>query len=115
MTYLSKADIFGCNDAKTKDVNVPEWGGVVQIRTLTAAEKGRFEQKMVNKTVDYSTVLAEYVAMIVIDENGSNLFSAGDVKKLADKSAAALQRVFDAGQELNQFDAADVEALAKNS
>lgn len=114
MALLNKDEILSINDAAFKEVEVPEWGGSVMIKTMTAGEKGKFEQKMLGKTVDYSTVLAEYASLIICDEDGKRLFTAADIKKLADKSASSLQKVFDAGQSMNAMNQDDIEELAGN-
>ncbi|MFW1676458.1 hypothetical protein ACFVYJ_01570 [Pontibacter sp. JAM-7] len=114
MALLTRDAILQADDKKTAEVAIKEWGGDVRIRSLSAGEKGRFEQKMLNKNLDYSTVHAEYIAMICVDENGKNLFSAADVKALSDKSASALQRIFEEGNKLNSFDEDDLKELAKN-
>ena len=43
MALLSKADILGCNDIPTELVEVPEWGGSVKVRGMTAGERDRFD------------------------------------------------------------------------
>jgi hypothetical protein len=35
MTLLSKSAILCANDLQTEDVEVPEWGGVVRLRSFT--------------------------------------------------------------------------------
>jgi len=115
MAILSKDQIMGVQDVRTKEVAVPEWGGSVLIRTLSAGDKGRLEQKMTRADLDYSTVMAEYASLIVCDEEGKRIFSAKDIAALSEKSASALQKIFDAGQELNSLSRQDIEAIAGNS
>ena len=42
MKKLSKDDIFKADDLPTKDMDIPEWGGMLTIRTLTGAERDLF-------------------------------------------------------------------------
>lgn len=112
---LTRDDILKAEDLQTKDVDLTaHWGGIVRVRSMTAATKGRFEQKMMGKSVDYSTVLAEYAAAVLVGEDGKPLFTAKDIAALAEKSAAALQIIFDEAQALNALSQADIEGLAKN-
>ncbi len=61
--------------------------------TITRHGK-RIEQNLVN-------IRARLVALCVVDEKGQRLFSEADAVALGQKSAAALNRVFNAAQQLN--------------
>ena len=39
MTLLSKSAILCANDLQTEDVDVPEWGGTVRVRSFTGRER----------------------------------------------------------------------------
>jgi hypothetical protein len=43
MTLLSKSAILCANDLQTEDVDVPEWGGAVRVRSFTGRELDAFE------------------------------------------------------------------------
>ena len=47
MTLLSKTAILCANDLQTEDVEVPEWGGAVRVRSFTGRERDAFEASMV--------------------------------------------------------------------
>lgn len=120
MALLSKDQIFGADDLKTVDVSVPEWGGDVRVRTLTGAERDQYEADSIRtskgkREVNLSNLRARLVAMCAVDEAGQPLFERGDVLKLGQKSAAALERVFEAAATLNGMSDEDVEELAGNS
>ena len=44
--YLCRETILNANDIKTEEVNVPEWGGVVLVKSLTGSEKDKYEQSI---------------------------------------------------------------------
>jgi hypothetical protein len=119
MALLSKDQIISADDRKTKEVPVPEWGGSVLIRSLTGRERDAFEASTVktkgNKSeANYENFRARFVAECVVDEHGKKLFSnRSDVLMLGNKSVAALQRVFNAAQELNGMSEEDVEELTE--
>lgn len=121
MTTLSAADILRVDDKKLQQLEVPEWGGAVWIRTMTATERDAFEQEFVDlrqgktKSGTVANVRAKFAARILCDGNGARLFEDKDIPELGRKSASALDRVFDAGMKLNGFSKADVEELAGNS
>ena len=120
MTLLSKTDILSADDLKTQDVAVPEWYGIVRIRSLTGRERDAFEAGLVKgegkeRKVDMANMRARLVGLTVINEFGERLFTDDEVELLGAKSGAALDRVFSAAQRLNSLASEDVEQLTKNS
>jgi ABC-type branched-subunit amino acid transport system ATPase component len=115
MKRLSKNDILSADDLKHEDVEVPEWGGTVTVRTFTGDERDKFEASLIGPDgkakATLAGVRAKLVSLTVIDEKGELLFSEADVGKLGRKSAKALDRVFSAAQKLNGLSKADVDAL----
>jgi len=116
---LTKDAILAANDLVTEDVEVPEWGGTVRVRTLSGAERDAFEQAVVtrkgkNVTTNLANIRAKMVALCVVDENGQRLFADKDVLLLGTKSAAALDRVFTVAQQLAGLTDKDVDELAEN-
>jgi hypothetical protein len=118
MALLNKHDIMTVDDLKTEEVPVPEWGGSVLVRTLTARERDEFEGSTVDKKTgkpNLENFRAKLVSLCMVDENGKRLFeSRADVAMLGNKSVAALQRVFNKAQELNGFSEEDVEELTED-
>ena len=120
MSLLSKTAILAAQDLQTEDVEVPEWGGAVRVRSFTGRERDAFESSMVrgegrNRKVDLTNMRARLVGLTVIDETGQRLFTDEEVDLLGAKSGAALDRVFAIAQKLNGLSGADVEELSKNS
>ena len=120
MTLLSKTAILAANDLKSEDIEVPEWGGAVRVRSFTGRERDAFEASMVrgdgkDRKVDLTNMRARLVGLTVIDETGQRLFTDEEVDLLGAKSGAALDRVFAVAQKLNGLSGADVEELSKNS
>jgi len=119
--YLSRDAILAADDATYEDVAVPEWGGTVRVRALNGAQRDAFEasiQKLGkdgSRTFDPSDFRAKFVSRVIVDESGARIFTNADVKALSEKSAAALQRVFDAGARLSGLTEADIGTLEGNS
>jgi hypothetical protein len=118
--YLTKQAILEAQDLQTEPVEVPEWGGAVLVRSLTGRERDAYEQSvMVRRGRTYEARLtdarAKLVSLSIVDEEGVRMFSDGDVKKLTQKSAAALSRVFNMAARLSGISEADLDELAKNS
>lgn len=120
MALLSKEAILAADDRKTEDVSVPEWGGEVRIRALSGRERDEFETSMVKlngnkREENFDNLRARLVSLCVVDENNKRLFRGDkDVTQLGNKSAAALQRVFEAAQKLNGMSDEDVEELTES-
>lgn len=116
MSLLTKDQILAANDKPTKDVPVPEWGGDVRVRTMSASERDQWENETYGSgkvnTVDFR---ARFVALCLVDEAGVRVFTDEEVAELGTKSAAAMQRVFNAAQTLNALTGKDIEELEKNS
>ena len=120
MSLLSKTAILAAQDLQTEELEVPEWGGAVRVRSFTGRERDAFEASMVrgdgrDRKVDLTNMRARLVGLTVIDEAGQRLFTDEEVDLLGAKSGAALDRVFAVAQKLNGLSGADVEELSKNS
>lgn len=110
---LTRDQILMCDDLPRETVQVPEWGGEVQVRTMTGADRDTFEASLIGKEGRLENVRARLVSLALCDESGVRLFNDSDVIALGQKSAKALDRVFTVAQRLNGIGADQVDA-AKN-
>lgn len=113
---LGKEAILAAEDMATEIVEVPEWGGSVRVKALSGAERDRFEESMMagKGTARRFSMLnfrAKLVALCVVDSDGARVFEDGDVRALASKSAAALDRIVSVCQRLSRISEQDVEEL----
>jgi enoyl reductase-like protein len=119
VNYLSRDEILGADDHKYEDVDVPEWGGAVRVRSMTASVRDRIEESFLDKKRGSMGALdnmrAKVVAASVVDEHGKLLFTEADVKALGRKSSAPVNRVFSAAQRVSRMSDKDVEETVKNS
>lgn len=116
MGALTREAILEANDLRLEKVHVPEWGGDVWLRVMTGTERDNFERSvMKNGKLDSLNIRAKFAALVIVGEDGSRLFNDRDVTALGGKSAAALDRVLEAGQRLNGFSDEDVAELGKAS
>ena len=115
MSALDAAGILAAQDIITDEITVPEWGGRVYIRTMTGSERDTWEVyaqgQMTAKTV---TIRARLAAICLCDVSGKRLFTDADTAKLAEKSGAALDRVYEAAVRLNGLSADEIEKIEKN-
>ncbi len=111
---LTAANILAAQDITRRTVAVPEWGGDVCVRMMTSAARDRLEAEMAAFRGDMTNFRARLLVRCLCDEQGNQLFKDSDAVALGEKSAAALNRLFNVATELNNFTAAEVEAIEKN-
>lgn len=116
---LNRDDILNASDLTFEDVEVPEWGGKVRVRCLTAAERDRFEAEILRQTaagvqVEMHNLRAKLCGMVMVDEQGNRLFNDAEIDLLGGKSASALQRVFEVAMRLSRFTNDEIDKLAQN-
>jgi hypothetical protein len=115
---LTRDQILQAQDIQTEEVEIPEWGGSVFVRGMTGTERDAFENSIVetrgkSTRVNMRNIRAKLVAQSACDESGKPLFTPRDIDALGEKSAAALQRVFDVASRLSGISGKDVEELAE--
>jgi hypothetical protein len=110
---LTRDQILQADDLPRERVECPEWGGQVFVRMLTGAERDAIETA-IGRNGDWDHVRARFAAAFICDEHGQPLFGEHDIPALSAKSAAVLDRVFDAGQRLNRMRDADLQELVGN-
>jgi hypothetical protein len=108
---LGRADLLACEDLPVKTVAVPDWGGAVYIRRLTAGERDTFDALAVEKKgLGLRTALC---IRSLCDASGQRLFKDDEADLLAQKSARSLDVIFDAASTFNALHGKD--DLEKNS
>jgi hypothetical protein len=117
---LDRDAILAAEDKPNEILEVPEWGGSVRIRTMSGEERDAFEEAMIqgrgrNRRVNLHNIRANLTAQVLVDEEGARLFTQADIVLLGQKSARALDRIYDAASRLNGLSEKDVEDLAGNS
>ena len=117
---LTRDSILNADDLPFEDVHVPEWGGMVRVRTLTGRERDEFEAGILSgptgeRIVVHDNLRARLVSLTVVDEKGKRVFTTKDMEPLGLKSAAALDRIFSVSMRLNGLSDVDVEELVGKS
>ncbi|MGW0682865.1 hypothetical protein ACWD2L_05825 [Streptomyces sp. NPDC002754] len=113
-------DLWSIEDRETVVVAVPMWNGrKVRLRVMSAAERDSFEASTVDmrkgkQRPNIANLRARLVARCVVNKDGELVFQSGDVARLGQKSARALDFLFQKCQEINGFTEADIEELAED-
>ena len=120
---LTKEQILGSLDLKRETVEVPEWGGTILVRELTAEERDAYEAslmeaKKVGKRVEFQpnlkNVKAKMAAKCIIDHAGTRVFTDLEAVALGRKSGAALSNICDVIERLSGLDKKSKEELEGN-
>lgn len=121
MAVLTREQILGADDIQVKEVAVPEWGGEVIVKTLSGAERDSYEASLVNIDkrgknfeMNMENAKAKLIAKAIVGEDKKPVFTEADIEALGAKSASALNRVYEAVQELSGFRSEEIEDLVKN-
>lgn len=113
MKTLTKDDILNANDAQIEKVIIPEWGGDVHVKMMTAGERDVFEFYAEENKVSRN-IRAALLAFTICDKNGNTLFEPKDAPALGKRSSVAVNRAFKISSRLNALFQADIEELEKN-
>lgn len=120
MALISKSQILGASDITTETVAVPEWGGDVLVRGLSARQRGAWQQSMrVTRAgkpdMDVTFMNVSLCMLCIVDEDGKRMFEESELLALADKSASAIEAVARVALRLSGLDEEDRQALLKGS
>lgn len=113
---LNAEAILGADDIRRERVEVPEWGGHVYVQTMTGTDRDAYEMSLVDPDTGESrttNLRAKLVARCLVDEAGNRLLTDDQVDALGRKSAAALDRCFDAAARLSKISNEDIDRLGK--
>jgi hypothetical protein len=100
-------------EIKTLRVEVPEWGGAVFVRMMTAGERDRWDITVRNDA--FRDASAYLVALTACDEAGNRLFRDDQVAELAALNGVAVERVATRALRLNRLRVRDREEIRGNS
>lgn len=116
---LDREHILRGNDLPRETVRVPEWGGNVIVRCLTAAERDAYEAALYEAKQQghgiFHNARAQLVCRACCAEDGSRLFLDADAETLGRKNAAAVDRLFAVAQRLSGLGGEAEKELEKNS
>lgn len=108
--------IRAADDLPRQEVEVAEWGVTVWVRSMTGAERDRWDADLttLGESRALENIRARLVVLTTVDANGVRLFGDDDAEWLGAKGAGGLDRIFTAASKLNRLGRTDVEAAAKN-
>jgi hypothetical protein len=119
-TRLTREAFLAATALPTETVTIPELGGVIEMRGLSAATRDEFEKTMWEKKgktrqLNMQNIRARLVAMCAVDEAGQRLFTEEDVAAIGEIRADVIDRLFSVAQRLSGLGDNDVEELGQPS
>ena len=116
---LVAADVFAADDLTPEWIDIPQWDGGLFVRPMTGLERDTYEQSLVkgkgpNREFNIANARAKLVVLVAVDENDKPIFTKGDVKRLGEKSSAALNLIFELATKQSGMSEADIEELTED-
>jgi len=120
MSTLTREQILNAEDLETREVNVPEWGGKVMLKTMTGAERDAWESRIPLQTADKKIDIKEMKACLLVlcirdPKTSAFLFTEKDVPELNKKNSSVLDRLWQIASEMNGIGNKELEEIRKNS
>jgi hypothetical protein len=112
MKCLTRDQILAAEDLPRKLVEVPEWGGSVYVRHLTAQERVEWASQA---DAPKGHTIASLLVLCLVDADGHHVFTKDDIPKLLEKNGVVVDRLAGEVIELNGLRARDEERILKNS
>ena len=115
-TFITAAQLTAVNDFEIEEVEVPEWGGWVYIRSLSARERDLFEGSIgaVAGKQNLANLRARLVVLCLCDEDGNRILEDDQSEFLGAKNAQVINRLFEKARRLSGMTDKDVKELEKN-
>lgn len=118
MGVLTREQIEAIDDLTTTmvAVQVPEWGGAVNLRPMTVRELDEYSNAVVRaKDTGLADFRSRLVAYCLCDDKGNRLYADHEVEMLARHNAVVVNRLYEACDKINDITPRKVEEVGGNS
>jgi hypothetical protein len=114
---LTIEDILTLEDKEIQRVEIEQWDGFIYIRLLSAKERSEIEDlftKMQGKNLDSGKFRKELLKRTWVTKSGNPMLTDEAIAQhVMNKSATAIEEIFETSCEINAFRKKDVEELKK--
>lgn len=121
-TVLSKADILGVKDLDVRLVDMRPfgWSGAVYVRALDGTSRDAWEASMLTydgkkARPNLKDTRAKLLQLTLCDQYGRLLFDQSEIPQLGQRSAKALDHLYDIAREMSGIGDEALRAAVKNS
>ena len=120
MTLITREQLLNPLPTRIEKVEIEEMGGHVFVKSLSEQQRTEFEMSLMkgNGNLSRKSLASgrrRLVALCVCDKDGNCLLTEDDAKRLAEQSAAVVDRLYAIAQQLCGLKDDDLETLVKNS
>lgn len=117
--FISREQFLSQKALRTRDIEIPEWGGLVRVKALSGAERDLIEQKQFDQKgksprVNVAGFRARLVVFGVVDPDGKRIFTEADIPAINEMDGGVIDRIATAVSELSGYTPAEVERLEGN-
>ena len=114
MTIATKNDLFSRAGRRFITVEIADL--TFRIKSLSEAEKSRFERAVVNKKTGQVNIDARrrLIITMLVDDKGEPLLTLADMEALGELDGAVIAALFDACSDFAGFGDNEIEELEKN-
>lgn len=114
MALLNREQFLAAKTKKFEDVELPELGGSVRIKSMSIKQQLEFENLMTTQKND-NDIIFSLIVLSCVDQDLKPLFTHEDVEEIKDHSADSVMTLFQAILDLNGINTTDMDQRAKNS
>jgi len=120
---ISKESILGSSAVgyRSETVEVPEWGGSVVVRELTARDADGYHASLIrinpngSHQFDMTNHRCELLVRCIRNDQGKRIFSDTDANKLGDQPSTLIDRLYAVAQRVTGIDNSEAVKNAKNA
>ncbi len=108
---LDRAAIIGMAKPRIVTIFVPEWGGDVCLREITAGQRDQWDAWQIENegAARYANIRARLLVLTICDEQGARLFADNDIAVVSGLPAMSIDKLWDASCKLVGLRPEDVE------
>jgi hypothetical protein len=108
---LDRAAIIAGAKPRIITISVPEWGGDVCLREITAGQRDQWDAWQIENegAARYANIRARLLVLTICDEQGVRLFADNDIAVVSGLPAMSIDKLWDASCKLVGLRPEDVE------
>lgn len=111
--FLDASAILAADDFEYEEVDVPEWGGKIRLKPLSAKDAEDFDRQVSKKNGD-NNLLSRILATHAVDETGKPLFTMSQLTELSKKNLIVIKRLVRICQKISALNIHEVKEIEGN-
>lgn len=117
---LTREQILATDNFEFDEMEIPAWGGTIRLRTMSGADRDKFDSQCVrqqvgDKSVDMAGLRTLLLTLCIVGEDGKPMFNKKDVEALNGLDSRAVRDVYERISKTNELGEVATEEAEKNS